>query len=155
MWLLTGLWHGANWNFILWGLFYAVVLLIEKQFLGKYLAKLPKIIAWFLTFLVVNVGWLLFRVNNLSDLKYIISSWIHPSGSFVEFVSSNFSIMSGLMFMIIGLIFMFPVAKKMFKKVRNNFVGILIVDLVLIMMLVMGVLALVSSAYNPFIYFRF
>ena len=155
VWLLTGLWHGANWNFILWGLFYAVVLLIEKQFLGKYLAKLPKIIAWFLTFLVVNVGWLLFRVNNLSDLKYIISSWIHPSGSFVEFVSSNFSIMSGLMFMIIGLIFMFPVAKKMFKKVRNNFVGILIVDLVLIMMLVMGVLALVSSAYNPFIYFRF
>ena len=155
VWLLTGLWHGASWNFVLWGLFYAIILLIEKQFLGKYLAKLPRVLTWILTFAVVNLGWLLFRVNSLGDLKYILSSWIHPQGSLVEFLSNHFSIMSSAIFVLIGLIFMFPIGKKLAKRMRKKPLGVLMIDLALIIVLVIGILTLVSSAYNPFIYFRF
>ncbi len=155
VWLLTGLWHGASWNFILWGLYYAIILLFEKQFLGNFLKKIPRIIGWLYMFLIVNVGWLLFRANSLSDLKYMVASFFHPRGGLADFLSSHFSIMPYFSFIIIGLIFMFPIAKKLplaFKK--NNFV-IIMSDIILILLFVLGVFALISSSYNPFIYFRF
>lgn len=155
VWLLTGLWHGASWNFILWGLFYAVILLIEKQFLGRYLKKLPRIIAWALTFIVVNIGWLLFRVENLGDLKYVISSLVHPQGSLAEFLSSHFFITPSITFVLIGLLVMFPIWKKIGQRFAARPFGRAVMDIGLIILLVIGVLALVSSAYNPFIYFRF
>lgn len=155
VWLLTGLWHGASWNYVLWGLFYAVILLAEKQFLGKYLAKLPKILAWVLTFIVVNFGWLLFRVESLSGIKHVLASWVHPQGSFTEFLSSHFSIMPSLTFMLIGLLAMFPIWKKLGQKIAMKPFGRIVIDTWLIFILVVGILALVSSAYNPFIYFRF
>ena len=153
VWLLTGLWHGASWNYVLWGLFYAVILLIEKQFLGKYLARLPKLIAWALTFAVVNFGWLLFRVESLSDLKHVFSGWVHPQGS--EFLGENFSAVPSLIFMVIGLILMFPLAKNLAGRVAKHPWGRAVVDVILIAILGIGIMALVSSAYNPFIYFRF
>lgn len=155
VWLLTGLWHGASWNFVLWGLFYAVILLVEKQFLGKYLAKLPRLLTWMLTFAVVNLGWLLFRVNSLSDLGYIVKSWISPQGSLADFLSSNFAIMSSFTFIMIGLIGMSQIVKRLADGVSFRPVGRLVVDTMLIVVLIVGVMALVSSAYNPFIYFRF
>ena len=155
VWLLTGLWHGASWNFVLWGLFYAVILLVEKQFLGKYLAKLPKVLTWALTFAIVNFGWLLFRVENMSDLKYIISGWIHPQGSLADFLSQSFSVVPSLTFMLLGLILMFPLGKKLAERMAKYSWGRVVLDVLLIAVLCIGVLALVSSAYNPFIYFRF
>lgn len=155
VWLLTGLWHGASWNYVLWGLFYAVILLIEKQFLGKYLARLPKLIAWALTFAVVNFGWLLFRVESLSDLKHVFSGWVHPQGSLAEFLGENFSAVPSLIFMVIGLILMFPLVKYLTVRITKYPWGRAVVDVILIAILGIGVMALVSSAYNPFIYFRF
>lgn len=155
VWLLTGLWHGASWNYVLWGLFYAVILLMEKQFLGKYLAKLPKLIAWVVTFMIVNFGWLLFRIENMADLQYVLASFVHPQGSVTKFLSENFSIVPSLTFMLIGLVLMFPVGEKMMERITRRPGGRLLVDIILVGLLVVGVMALVSSAYNPFIYFRF
>ncbi len=155
VWLLTGLWHGASWNFVLWGLFYALILLFEKQFFKKVLDKLPKIITWGVTFAVINVGWLLFRVNGLSDLRYLISSIINPQISTVDFVSHNFAILPYLVFIIIGLVFMFPWAKRIVVKFLDKTAVGFLLDIALVLMFVLGIFALVSSSYNPFIYFRF
>lgn len=155
VWLLTGLWHGASWNFVLWGLFYAIILLTEKQFLGKFIAKLPKALAWIYTFVIVNIGWLIFRVNGLHDLKYIANSFVHPVGETSTFVLDHFSLMPQLFFVIIGLIFMFPITKILFKKIREKTWGRMVLDVVLVGLFVIGIFALISNSYNPFIYFRF
>ena len=155
VWLLTGLWHGASWNFVLWGVFYMVILLCEKQFLGKWLEKLPKFLAWILMFAVVNFGWLLFRVNSLGDLGHVVNTFFHPEGSTADFLAHNFSIIPYVNFMIIGLIFMFPVGKRFKKWLLKFKFGRLVLDLILILLFVLGICALVNSSYNPFIYFRF
>lgn len=155
VWLLTGLWHGASWNFVLWGLFYAVVLLVEKQFLGKVIAKLPKIVTWICTFAIVNFGWLLFRVNSLSDLGHIFDSFVHPSHEFADFISSNYSLMQYLIFIVIGLVFMFPIRKKIQEKINKHTTTRIIADIVLMALFGFAVWALINSSYNPFIYFRF
>lgn len=155
VWFLTGLWHGASWNFILWGLFYAIILLIEKNFLHKLLDKLPRILTWLYTFIIVNLGWLLFRVNSLNDLKQIIKSFFSPQNSFSSFLSNNFSIMPHLSFLIIGLIFMFPIGKFIQQKCQSSTLGKIIFDAILIVLFIIAICALINSSYNPFIYFRF
>lgn len=155
VWLLTGLWHGASWNFVLWGLFYAVILLAEKQFLGKWIKKLPKWVAWVLMFAVVNFGWLLFRVNSLGDLGYVVNEFFHPGASTADFLAHNFSIIPYVNFMVIGLIFMFPVGKRIKEWLLKFKFGRFVLDLILILLFVIGICALVNSSYNPFIYFRF
>lgn len=155
VWLLTGLWHGASWNFILWGIFYMVILLAEKQFLNKLLTKIPKLLTWFYTFVIVNLGWLLFRVNTLDDLGHITNAFFHPEISTANFLTNNFSLVPYFNFVIIGLIFMFPISKKISKKLLSKKHGRLTLDLILFILFILGICALISSSYNPFIYFRF
>ena len=140
---------------MLWGVFYMIILLAEKQLLGKWIAKLPKWLSWIYMFIIVNFGWLLFRVNTLDDLGYVLNSFFHPSGTTADFLASNFSIMPYVNFMIIGLIFMFPVGKRSSGWLLKKKCGRLVLDLILIVLFVIGVCALVNSSYNPFIYFRF
>lgn len=155
VWLLTGLWHGASWNFILWGIFYMIILLVEKQFFGKFLAKIPKIFSWIYAFVVVNIGWLLFRVNSLGDLGHVVNAFFHPEGTTADFIAHNFSLVSYTIFMILGLVFMFPVAKKFKKWILKFKFGRWILDFILIVLFILGICALINSSYNPFIYFRF
>ena len=155
VWLLTGLWHGASWNFVLWGLFYAIILLFEKQFFGKVLNKLPKILTWIYMFVIVNIGWLLFRVNSMGDLKYIIESFFTPQISLGDFLANNFSIVSYFGFLILGIVFMFPLIKKIARRFSHKMAGVIFIDVVLLLLFILGIIALISSSYNPFIYFRF
>ena len=155
VWLLTGLWHGANWNFILWGLFYAIILLFEKRFLKTILEKIPRVLAWAYTFLIVNIGWLLFRVNNLNDLKYILSSIVSPKVTLAQFLGENFSIVSYLFFVLVGIVFMFPFVRNIVRRLSSNDFVAYVIDLILVLLFILGIFALISSSYNPFIYFRF
>jgi alginate O-acetyltransferase complex protein AlgI len=155
VWLFTGFWHGASWNFVLWGIFFMVILLIEKQFLYKVLEKLPKIISWVYMFIIVNIGWLLFRANSMDDLGNLINAFFHPQASAMDFLAHNFSIIPYINFMIIGLIFAFPIGKKFSHKLLTWKHGRLVLDLILLALFGLGICALVNSSYNPFIYFRF
>ena len=155
VWFLTGLWHGASWNFIIWGLFYAIVLLIEKQFLGNFLKRIPSLLSWIYMFVIVNCGWLLFRVNSLSNLKVVVHSFVYPTVSISDFLSNNFIIVPYLWFMVIGLIFIFPVKKYIIMLFEKFAFGRIALDLILIMLFLVAIFALIGDSYNPFIYFRF
>ena len=155
VWLLTGLWHGANWNFILWGLFYAVILLIEKMWTEKIMSKLPKIVSWIITFAIVNFGWLLFRVNSLGDLGYVLKSFVKPVGDTAGFLANNFSIVYHFIFIIIGLVLMFPVWGKFKEFMSKRRLTRICYDVLIVGLFALGVASLISSSYNPFIYFRF
>ena len=78
VWAVTGLWHGASWNFVLWGMYYFILVALERLFLGKVLAKLPRFVGWIYTFLAVMLGWVLFAVEDLELVLVYITQMPHP-----------------------------------------------------------------------------
>ena len=156
VWMLTGFWHGASWNFILWGLFYGILLLIEKLLLSKILDKLPKVIRWIYTFIIVNIGWLIFRLESLDTLKVVFKN-LFTTGSkgFYNFISSNYDLVNYVPFMILALIFSFPIYKIINDKLKDNTIYLFIKDIIIIILFVLCIAFLINNSYNPFIYFRF
>lgn len=153
VWLLTGLWHGANWNFIIWGLYYAILLLIEKV-LRKYTVKIPIIFKWIFTFILINIGWLIFKIEDINILLNVFKNmFILDEGNFILFITKHFSIINQMIFVIIGLIFMFPIYKKL-KEKNNNIIN-WILDITICLLFILSICSLISNSYNPFIYFRF
>lgn len=153
VWCLTGLWHGASWNFCLWGLFYGIVLLLEKLVLKKYLDKLPNIIRHIYTLLVVVIAWVIFNNESLSSIADILKSMfmVHGLGNidylnFVQVLDIKY-----ILALIFGIIFAVPVKDKIEKLIKNNYV----IDIILIFVFLLSIVSILNSTYSPFIYFRF
>lgn len=157
VWALTGLWHGASWNFVLWGLYYAILLCVEK-FLFKTSKKKKKGIgaffSWLITFFFVNIGWVIFNITSLSKLKTVFIAMFTPNNvAFIDMLAMDSGLLSGLMYIPLGLIFMLPVGKLFTKK--NGRGAIMTDSIICLVLLVLCMVLLISSSYNPFIYFRF
>ena len=154
VWALTGFWHGAQWNFLLWGLYYAILLLAEKLFLYKLLDKLPKIISWAYTFFLVLIGWVLF---NLTDFQQLSNALVHMfSFNFTAFgptITENLDILYAAIYIPLGILCMFPWVKKI--KIKQSVTMDLIINIGCLLLLGICIIYIIGSTYNPFIYFRF
>ena len=158
VWLLTGIWHGASYNFILWGLYYAILLLIEKLFTGKYIEKLPKVLKILYSLFFITLGWVIFRVENINDLILVIQKMFSFNNtSFITLFNNNAILISTIPYIIFGIFLSLPIDKWFKTKVdkSNGIVLTLIEDLILGVLFGISVMFLVSNSYNPFIYFRF
>lgn len=158
VWLLTGIWHGASYNFILWGLYYAILLLIEKLFTGKYIEKLPKVLKILYSLFFITLGWVIFRVENINDLILVIKKMFSFNNtSFIALFNNNATLISTIPYIILGIFLSLPIDKWFKTKVdkSNGIVLTLIEDLILGVLFGISVMFLVSNSYNPFIYFRF
>ena len=154
VWSLTGLWHGASYNFILWGLYYGVLLMMEKLLFKKYLDKL-KGINYIITMLIVLVGWVFFNSSSVDQIIYMIRNLFGFNGSFSLILLNNQGILYLLPYMLIAIIGMGPWINQLFIKIRNNTIGFTIYDIYLVVILVVCLIFLINNSYNPFIYFRF
>lgn len=141
VWLLTGFWHGASINFIIWGLYYFILLILEKLFLREKIKKWPKLIRWIYSFVLINIGWAIFILSDFNSLVFIKTS-------FVDFIRNNYNLINYVPYIIISYIFMFPI----FNKVKVNW---LIKDLFIFTLFFISILFLISNSYHPFLYFRF
>lgn len=157
--LLTGFWHGATWSFIFWGLFHGLFLIIERLGFDKILQKLPKVIRWVYTILIVMVGWVFFRIETISDAIYFVLKLFGygKSGS-VEFI--HFLDRERLFILIIAI----AASSTLFLKVKNiqkifdnkfEHLFVLLKNMTLIAMFIYCIMYINSGSYNPFIYFRF
>lgn len=158
VWLLTGIWHGASYNFILWGLYYAILLLIEKLFTGKYIEKMPKIFKIIYSLFFIIIGWVIFRIENISDLGQVLQNMFNFAVSdWSALFKSNMLLIPCLPYIIAGIIFSLPIDKWFSEKVdkSNSIILTLIEDFILGLLFGYSIMLLVSSSYNPFIYFRF
>lgn len=162
VWFLTGLWHGASWSFILWGLYYGVILIIEKVLLGKYLEKLPILFQHFYTVFLVIIGWVLFRSENILYAKdYLGVMFGLGDYPFINNKSLYYLIEYKFAF-IVAILFSMPIypyiAKKM-ECIKNKWVEIIVRDylkaIILIFLFLLSIMYLINSTFNPFIYFRF
>ena len=158
VWLLTGIWHGASYNFILWGLYYAVHLLVEKLIIGKYIKKLPKVFKIIYTIFFIVVGWVIFRIENISDLYHVLQGMFSfNSSDWLALFKSNMLLVTCIPYILAGIIFSMPIDKWFSEKVdkSDNITLTIIEDIILGILFGYSIMLLVSSSYNPFIYFRF
>ena len=157
VWLLTGLWHGAAWNFILWGLYYFILLYLEKTILKEPLKKLPNAVKYILTFIIVNIGWLLFRVNDLADAGTVLKGIVTNQGEIglTGLCNENPAVIFALIFCIVAPLFMTDLGHKIHQRYEKQVWYQLIRKGTLLGIFVICIMFLVSSTYNPFIYFRF
>lgn len=147
VWFLTGFWHGADYNFILWGMYFFVVLILEKYFFLKILEKAPKFISRIYTLIIIMFSWVLFTSTDLKDIGAFFTSL--GSKPFFSGEVTSFLLQYGILF-IIGILFSTPKPKEMFEK-QKEAVQIVMLTIVFIL----SIAALVAGNYNPFLYFRF
>lgn len=156
VWFLTGLWHGASWNFILWGLYFGTILVIEKRFFLKFFEK-HKIIGNIVTNILVVIGFVFFY-NEKNILDIFIKMFTGRGISFTN-VSTNYYLLNYLVLLIISFIACTPLLKNIINKCKNNknlnIVISIVEPIVLIGLLVLSTAFIVDASSNSFLYFRF
>ena len=156
VWALTGFWHGAQWNFILWGLYYAALLLIEKLLLGKWLEKLPSAVRWVYTFFFVNLGWVLFDRTDFASLKNALQTlFVYRPTDWAGVFASDLSLLVSCLAVIPALVLSFPILRRPIEKLPRTLAGTIALDVICVILLALSIASLISTQYNPFIYFRF
>ena len=158
VWFLTGLWHGASWNFVAWGLYYFVLLMLEKTFLLKLLDKLPKFVGHVYTLITVVFGWLLFVFTDFAaGMRYLATMF--GGGSATGFIDAGgvFDWTSSLILLVILVIASTPYPRKWLYRLWEKYdAPVRAVTAILCLAVFFIALAyLVNSSYNPFLYYRF
>ena len=155
VWLLTGLWHGASWNFVLWGLYYFALLVIEKTFLLRLLERAPNFLRHIYSMAAVIFGWLLFVIEDVSSIGAYLSRMFGGTGVFATQITV-YELVRNLVFLAILILASTPAPKKLWYKLYSKGTPWRIVQsLVCAIAFVLCIAYLVDSSYNPFLYFRF
>ncbi|MCI9413287.1 MAG: MBOAT family protein [Clostridia bacterium] len=156
VWLLTGLWHGASWNFILWGVYYGVILIIEKVFLGRIIEKLPKVLQHIYALFFIIIGWVIFRVEDFSQMGIVLQKmFTWQASSIIDNIVLNFDVFSSLPYILIGIIGSMPLWTKVREKRKQTNSYLIVSNLWSFGIFMLSICFLLVATYNPFIYFRF
>jgi len=158
IWFLTGFWHGAGWNFILWGVYFGLLMLLEKFVLSKFLDRLPSIIQRLYMALIILVSWTFFDSNSVGETFGLISNMFIGSGGFFDYTAAYYFQSYAILF-IIAIIGCTPIPKNLMTALSQKSWGkriLSVAEPVFIAALLLVVTAyLVDGSFNPFIYFRF
>ena len=158
VWLLTGFWHGAEWNFPVWGLYFAILLLIEKSFLLKKLNKSKVISHVYVMFLVI-ISFVIFNAADMSVAFSDLAGMFGLAGVPVSSAEFVYYLRSYLLVIVIAIIGATPLPKRIVEKIREKETGNKVINLiepaVCIILFVMITAYLVDGSFNPFLYFRF
>ena len=155
--LATGLWHGASWNFIIWGLWHGFFIITERVIRDKsFYKRIPSIIKIFTTLFIVLIGWVLFKADNLSTaIKYLSIMFGLASLNNITFEFSYFMQSKVIFLIIIGMIFSTPVLKNFVIRYKEAKYYEAIKNILIIVLFVIALIFMINSTYSPFIYFQF
>lgn len=163
VWALTGLWHGASWNFIFWGLYYFIFLVAEKFFMGKILKKLPKPLENAYVLIVVFFGWILFKFTDTQYLAAVLKGLFCANGNVFTNYEVNIYIGGYITFFIIAVIACTPLAKKIAATLSGCVAEYRAAEIMVntgrvvfpVLLIILSCISLVGDTYNPFLYFQF
>ena len=156
VWLLTGLWHGASFNFLLWGLWFGALIVIEHLWLGRLLKRLPGAVSWLYTSSAVLFGWVLFDTATLSDAWSYFAAMFGGGGSFADYGTLAIISESAISFALC-IFFAYDAVSNYISRIGgdNSRVVVVLRPLVTCALLIACTSYLVNSGYNPFLYFNF
>lgn len=163
VWFLTGMWHGASWNFILWGLFYGVLLCFERFVLKDHLYAIPRAIRRVFVLLLVMFGWALFKFTDLTQLCVAVKGMFGLNQNGFYSVSVGLTLKNNIFFLIFCVIAVTPLGKALHTMLQNlsrrgggAFWVYSVWEVVCpVLLLILSAMALVGNSYNPFLYFQF
>ena len=153
VWALTGLWHGANWTFLLWGLYYAVFLILEKLFLLEKLQK-SNILSRIYTLFIVIFGWMLFQLDSVPEVLHYWKAMLGIGVSAISESKDLYYLGSYIAVISAGIVGATPLPKYLLNKLPDKAAAVL-KPILILTGLVFSTAYLVNSTYNPFLYFRF
>lgn len=157
VWFLTGFWHGANWNFIIWGLYFGAFVVIEKSFLLVWLSNKPKFVGNLYTILVVIVGWVFFEFESLAQgIAFIKTMFGFGTHHFIDGQAIYYFYTNVILFIIL-VICCTPIINKYLTKLKQSMklTGAIMIPIGYILIVLLCTAYLVNQSYNPFLYFRF
>lgn len=155
VWFLTGLWHGAAWNFIIWGVYFGILLIIEKIFLEKYLNKIPKVISGIYTLIIVMISFIIFSGENTKEILQNIGGLVGATTNSLISEESIYYFKSYLIVLILGIIGATPILKNIGNnKKLHKFINVL-EPICLLAIIVVSTSYIIDGSFNPFLYFRF
>lgn len=155
VWLLTGFWHGADWNFIIWGLYFFIFLILEKFILNKYLKN--GLISHLYSFIIILISFVIFNISDLSNILIFLKGLIGIGTKIINF-ESIYYLKNSLIIFIISFIGMGPFLKNIINKLKKGKLNNLIewTSIIYILLIFfLSIARIISSSFNPFIYFRF
>ena len=157
VWFLTGFWHGTSWNFIIWGLYFGIILVIEKLFLKKYLDK-TYILKHIYTLLIIVISFLIFSSNSLNEIIINLKNMFFLNNIPFTDLNTNYYFKSYFVLFIISIIGVTPLLKNIITKIKNTKFKIIInilEPIVYLILLTLVTAFLIDDSFNPFLYFRF
>ena len=159
VWALTGIWHGANWIFVIWGLMFGIMLIIEKLFLTKHLEKMPSILQRIYVLFTVMISFIIFNANSIVEAWNNIIGLFGANGESLINASTVYYLKSYLVVLVIAIIGSTPLLKNIIEKLKTktnaNKIINLLEPIAMASILIIVTAYLVDNSYNPFLYFRF
>ncbi|PEF33613.1 MBOAT family O-acyltransferase [Bacillus wiedmannii] len=157
VWFLTGLWHGASWNFILWGLYFCFFVTIEKLFLLKWLQSQKRVVGHVYTLLIVLIGWVFFELETVSKAMVYIKTMFGCNQATLWNNQALYYLSTNAILLIILILCSTPLPKEILRMAKEKFklLGAVGVSMLYMILIVLSTAYLVNSTYNPFLYFRF
>ena len=157
VWFLTGFWHGASWNFILWGLYFGIILVFEKLFLQKYLQK-TYILKYIYTIFIIIISFLIFSSNSLQEIITSLQNMFFLNDISFTDKETLYYLKSYSILLIISIIGATPLLKNLIKKIEDTKFKIILdilEPIIYLLLLVFTTAFLIDESFNPFLYFRF
>ena len=159
VWALTGLWHGASWNFVIWGLYYAVLLILEKRVYGKLVDKMPALIGHIYSFIIVTVGFVIFSKTDFTELTVYLKTMFGfgegqmLSRDIIWYLKNNAAVLA------LCCLFSFPLYRTVKEKLQSfntgQYLMAILTPVIYVLLFMLSVAGIVNDSYNPFLYFRF
>ncbi|MBR6444325.1 MAG: MBOAT family protein, partial [Firmicutes bacterium] len=153
VWLLTGLWHGASWNFVFWGLYYGLFLMFEKYVMNKVLDRLPGFVRTLYTLVIVAIGWVFFSQTDMGEAFAYIGNMFGAAGGGFANGTTLYFLKGNLILLIFGGLVCRPAPVEYFRKYAKKHPMISMA--ITAAMFILSIAFLVYDSYNPFLYFRF
>ena len=161
VWVLTGIWHRADWTFLLWGLWFALFLILEKLFLKKVLNRLPKLMGWLYTVAVVLVSWVLFSLDSLPAIEGYLRAMLGLGNGALLDMQGLFLGREHLVLFAVAILACLPLGKLIGEGLARSRNGLAIAvyrlgeKVIYPVLLLLSIAYLVQNDYQPFLYFRF
>ena len=159
VWFLTGLWHGDSWNFVLWGLYFAILLVIEKLFLKNKIEKLPSFIQHIYAKFFIVISFVIFNNENIKEMFNSLYNMFNFKSLILYNELSIYYLKSYTVILIISIVGVTPLAKNIIERIRKSTVGDKLITIINpifnIILLIIVTSYLIDGSFNPFLYFRF
>jgi alginate O-acetyltransferase complex protein AlgI len=157
VWFLTGFWHGANWNFIMWGMYFGVIIIAEKKFLLKWLESKPAFISHFYSIILIIIGWVIFEFESIPGMVQFFKAMSGIGASSLIDSRALYYLYTNVLLLLVAGVFSTPLPSKIAAVLKKKFeaVNFLLIPAGYSAIVVICVAYLVNQSYNPFLYFRF